>query len=504
MSASIEKLVLPMDAHNVALLSHVHPPNYVNPLPQGKYNLVVIGGGTAGLVTAAGAAALGAKVALVEKYLLGGDCLNVGCVPSKALIRAARAVHEVRHAQEFGISVPAFSIEFSAVMERMRKLRGHIAPVDGVKSLTEKGVDVFLGDAKFVDSSTIEIGDLKLNFARAVIATGTRAALPSIPGLAELGPLTNETLFNLTELPRRLAVIGAGPIGVELAQCFARFGSEVTLYESRRRVLPAEEPEASALLHNSLERDGVRIRLNVKSMRCSIESGEKAIDCYAAETHHTDHFDHVLVAAGRAANVEGMNLDKVNVAFDRDGIHVNDRLRTTNSRIFACGDVATKYKFTHAADALARTVIGNALFFSNASASGLNIPWATYTDPEIAHVGVYSHAEEGADYPTIHFDLAHQDRAILDGADQGFIKISHDKRGNIKGATIVSAHAGELIGEIVVAMNNRVSLGNLATAVHPYPTQSEMIKKCGDLYRRTLLTPAAVRLLKKILDWRRS
>lgn len=504
MSSSSEKFGLPLDANNLELLSHVHPANYISPHPQGKYNLVVIGGGTAGLVTAVGAAGLGAKVALVEKHLLGGDCLNVGCVPSKALIRASRAAHEVRRAKEFGIHVPSFTIEFSEVMERVRKLRARIAPVDGVQSLTEKGVDVFLGDAKFVDSSTIEVGDRKLNFARAVIATGTRPAIPDIPGLAELDPLTNETLFNLTELPRRLAVIGAGPIGVEMAQCFARFGSAVTLYETRSRILAREEPEASAVLRKSLERDGVRIHVNVKNLRFSGTSGNKTVECDVIGEHIEAQFDQLLVATGRNPNVESMNLEKVGVEFDTDGVHVNPYLRTTNPHIFACGDVATKFKFTHAADALARTVIGNALFFSNAKASDLNIPWATYTDPEVAHVGVYSHSEEGADYPTIHFNLEHQDRAILDGADEGFIKISHDKRGQIKGATIVSEHAGELIGEIVVAMNHRVSLSNLASAIHPYPTQSEMIKKCGDLYRRTLLTPAAVRLLKKILAWRRS
>lgn len=504
MSSSSENLISPADPHNLALLAQLRPANYINPTPQGKYNLVVIGGGTAGLVTAVGAAGLGAKVALIEKHLLGGDCLNVGCVPSKALLRAARAAHEVRHAQEFGITVPTFSIEFSAVMERMRKLRAQIAPIDGVQSLTGKGVDVYLGDAKFIDTTTIEVGDRKLSFARAVIASGARAALPNIPGLVELDPLTNESIFNLTELPKKLAVIGGGPIGVELAQCFARFGSQVALYETRSRILANEEPEASALLHKSLERDGVRIHVNVKNMRASRESESKMIQCDVIGEHVAAQFDQILVAAGRAPNVEGMNLEQVGVEFDRNGVHVNPYLRTTNSHIFACGDVATKYRFTHAADALARTVIGNALFFSNAKASDLNIPWATYTDPEIAHVGVYTHSEEGEDYPVIHFDLAHQDRAILDGASEGFIKISHDRRGQIKGATIVSAHAGELIGEIVVAMNHRVSLNNLASDIHPYPTQSEMIKRCGDLYRKTLLTPAALRLLKKILAWRRS
>lgn len=250
-------MIWPRDAHNLALLSHVHPAGYVNPMPQGRYNLVVIGGGTAGLVCAVGAAGLGAKVALIERDLLGGDCLNAGCVPSKALVRSARAAHEVKRAGEFGVRVTAHEVDFAAVMERMRSLRARIAPVDGVESLRQKGVDVFLGAARFVDSATIDVEGTRVSFARAVIATGTRAALPEVPGLADAQPLTNETVFSLTELPRRLAVIGGGPIGAELAQVFARFGSTVTLYEVSPRLLPREDADASTIIRAALERDGV-------------------------------------------------------------------------------------------------------------------------------------------------------------------------------------------------------------------------------------------------------
>lgn len=503
MSLPAHKLVWPEDSYNLELLSHVHPSDYVNPIPDGRYNLVVIGGGTAGLVTAAGAAGLGAKVALIEKNLLGGDCLNVGCVPSKALIRSARAAHEMKRASEFGIKLPSYEVDFADVMERLRKLRARIAPVDGVATLTQKGVDVYIGEGVFLDSQTVAVGDRQLKFSRAVIASGARAAMPKIPGIADIDPLTNENLFWLTELPKRLAVIGSGPIGAEMAQAFARFGSQVTIYDIHERFMSREDPDASQIVKTSFERDGIRFRLGVKNMAFSKSSSGKTVSCEIAGKPVEDDYDQILIGVGRAPNVEGMGLEKVGVKFDRDGVEVNNQLRTTNSKIFACGDVASKYKFTHAADALARIVIGNALFFGTHRASDLNIPWATYTDPEIAHVGVYAHSQEGKNFSTIRFDLEHSDRAILDSADEGFVKVTHDKRGMIQGATIVSEHAGELIGEIVLAMNGKVSLGKIAATIHPYPTQSEMIKRCGDLYRKTMLTPTVAKLLNRILRWRR-
>lgn len=258
MSSSAHKLLWPEDQYNLELLSQVHPSDYVNPTPNGRYNLVVIGGGTAGLVTAVGAAGLGAKVALIEKNLLGGDCLNVGCVPSKAFLRSARAAHEVKRAREFGLNVPSYEVDFPAVMERVRKLRAQISPIDGVKSLTEKGVDVYLGKGKFVDSSTIEVGDRKLSFARAVIATGSRLKLPIIPYMPRKF-LTNETVFTLTELPKHLAVVGSGPQGLEFAQAFARLGSRVHMFEIEYDFMPNHDRDAASVLKKSLERDGVVI-----------------------------------------------------------------------------------------------------------------------------------------------------------------------------------------------------------------------------------------------------
>lgn len=499
---STAQLVSPADTHNLELLAHLRPETYLNPVPQSKYNLVVIGGGTAGLVTAVGAAGLGAKVALVEKHLLGGDCLNVGCVPSKALLRSAKAAYEARRAAEFGVKVFSHQIDFPAVMERVRRLRAHIAPLDGIHSLTQKGVDVFLGKARFLDSSTVEVADRKLTFARAVIATGTSPAIPDIPGLKDCSPLTNESLFDLTELPPSLAVLGAGPVGCEMAQAFARLGSKVTLFELKDRLLPAEDPEASARLLESFTRDGITCHLGCANLSFSRAETGIVAACVLNGQKITVEVNQVLVAAGRTPNTGHMQLDKVGVHTTRDGIAVNEQLRTTNSRIFACGDVCSQYKFTHAADALARLVIGNALFFSSAKLSDLNIPYSVYTSPEVAHVGRHAHTA-GNECSVIRFELTHLDRALLDGSPEGFVKILHDKQGRILGATIVSEHAGEHIAEFVLAMNHNISLSKLASDIHPYPTYSEMIKKCGDLYRRTLLTPTVANLLSSILKWRR-
>jgi pyruvate/2-oxoglutarate dehydrogenase complex dihydrolipoamide dehydrogenase (E3) component len=504
MNSSVQPLVLPDDVHNRTLLSHLHPAGYQNPTPQGRYNLVVIGGGTAGLVTAAGAAGLGAKVALIERSLLGGDCLNVGCVPSKALIRAARAVAGVRDAGQFGIEIKGnYELDFGAVMERMRALRARIAPVDSVETLTKKGVDVFLGNGRFLDESSVEVEGTKLKFSRAVIATGARASLPPIPGIEDIDVLTNENLFWLTELPKRLAVIGSGPIGSEMAQTFARFGSQVTVYDIAPNFMSREDPDAASLVQQSMARDGVDFRLGVKEMQFLKNGGETHVKVMENGREYSASFDKVLIGVGRIPNIEGLNLQAADVDSNADGVVVSDRLKTSNPRIYACGDVASKYKFTHAADALARIVIGNALFFAAHKASALNIPWATYTDPEIAHVGVYGHMPEGEGFETMQLSFKDLDRAILDSQEDGLIKIHYDRKAAIRGATIVGAHAGEMIGEIVVAMNHKVRLGSLGSDIHPYPTQSEIIKKCGDAYRRTMLTPTISKFLKRLLEWRR-
>ncbi|MBI5771201.1 MAG: mercuric reductase [Verrucomicrobia bacterium] len=497
----------PWDEHNHKLYGHVHPPDWVNPEPAPRYNLVVIGGGTAGLVTAAGAAGLGARVALIEKHLLGGDCLNVGCVPSKALIRAGRAAAEARAAGEFGISIQGgVSVDFPAVMERMRRLRANISPHDSAVRFRELGVDVFIGSAKFSGPDTVRVGDKSLRFTKAVIATGARAAAPAIPGLKDVPYLTNETLFSLTELPRRLAIIGAGPIGCEMAQSFARFGSEVFLVEAAHGILPREDRDAADIVQRTLMRDGVKLLCCGKDLRLSkapqgvrlqVESHGKGYDVVV---------DRLLVAVGRAPNVEGLGLETVGVTFDKKGVKVNDRLQTTNPRIFACGDICSPYQFTHAADFMARIVIQNALFGGRAKASALNIPWATYTSPEIAHVGLYEKdaKEKGIEVDTYTQSLDKVDRATLDGETDGCVRV-HVRKGTdeILGATIVAAHAGDMISEFTLAMNGRLGLKTVGAAIHPYPTQAEAIRKTGDQYSRTRLTPFVKKLFGLWLGWTR-
>ncbi|MBM4072261.1 MAG: mercuric reductase [Planctomycetes bacterium] len=491
----------PADVHNLELLRHVRPPDWRNPRPRDRYDLVVVGAGTAGLVTAAGASSLGARVALVERFHMGGDCLNAGCVPSKALLATARAVAGIRACGKFGIEAPPGArVNFEAVMERMRRLRTDISPNDSADRFRGLGVDVFFGEASFKGPGSILVAGAELPFRKAVIASGTRPAVPPIPGLAEAGFLTNETVFNRTELPRRLAVIGAGPIGCELAQAFARFGSEVTLIGSRPHVLPREDPDAAAFVHAALVQDGVRILTPATTER--IEKSAGSVLHMAGEAIHADA---ILVAAGRVPNVEGLNLAVAGVTHDgKLGVHVNDRLQTSNRRIFAAGDICSAYKFTHAADAMARLVVQNALFPTKGKMSRLIIPWCTYTDPEVAHVGLHEGEakERGIAVTTFNQELRHVDRAILDGETEGFVRV-HVRRGTDKlvGATVVARHAGDMIAELTLAMTAGLGLKTLGRTIHPYPTQAEAIRKTADAYARTRLTPFMHWLLSKWIRW---
>lgn len=499
--------IQPWDQHNQKLVSNVHPSDWKNPTPAQRYNLVVIGAGTAGLVTAVGAAGLGAKVALIEKHFMGGDCLNVGCVPSKAIIRTARAAAAIREAGEFGVNIPSgTNVDFGKAMERMRRLRADISPHDSAKRFTELGVDVFLGSARFTGPNAVEVGGQTLRFAKAVIATGARAAAPPIPGLKDIPYLTNETLFSLTELPRRLGVIGAGPIGCEMAQAFARFGTEVYLVEAEHGILPREDRDAAEIVQRSLSKDGVKLLCCGKDLKLVKDPTGVRLQVTSHGKGYDVLVDQLLVAVGRAPNVEGLGLETVGVQFDKKGVKVNDRLQTTNPRIYACGDVCSPYQFTHAADFMARIVIQNALFKGRARASSLIIPWSTYTSPEIAHVGFYEKeaVEKGMAVDTYMQDLGKVDRAILDGETEGFVRV-HVRKGtdDIVGATIVAAHAGDLIGELTLAMKGKLGLKTIAGTIHPYPTQAEAIRKTGDLYNRTRLTPFVKRLMQRWLAWQR-
>jgi len=496
----------PHDQHNQDLESNVHPPNWSNPKPSGRYNLVVIGAGTAGLVTAAGAAGLGAKVALIERNLMGGDCLNVGCVPSKGVISAARVAAAVKNARAFGIEVPeGTNVDFAAVMERMRRLRARISPNDSATRFRDLGIDVYFGQGRFLDSDTIDVDGTKLQFKRAVIATGARAAAPPISGLSNVDYLTNESVFSLTELPRRFGIVGAGPIGCEMAQSFAQLGSEVFLVESADGILPREDRGAAEIVQKALVSDGVRLlccgrQLDIKNegeIRFTVESHGKSYD---------ESIDKLLIAVGRAPNIENLNLEGVGVEFSTKGVKVNDQMQTTNSRIYAAGDICSPYQFTHAADFMARIVIQNTLFRGRKKASALKIPWCTYTSPEIAHVGLYEKEaqDQGIEVDTFVQHFSDVDRAILESEEEGFAKV-HVLKGSDKiiGATIVARNAGDMISEMTLAMTHGLGLSKIASTIHPYPTQAEALRRLGDQYSRTRLTPLVKSAFNKWLSWTR-
>jgi pyruvate/2-oxoglutarate dehydrogenase complex dihydrolipoamide dehydrogenase (E3) component len=505
-----QALVLPQDESNKTLVNNVHPREWKNPEPAPMYNLVVIGAGTAGLVTAAGAAGLGAKVALIERHMLGGDCLNVGCVPSKGIIRASRAAYDVRSAEEFGIrGSKDISIDFGKAMERMRRIRAGISHHDSAQRFSkELGVDLFFGSAKFTGLDGIEVDGKRLKFKKAALCTGARAAAPPIPGIEETGYLTNENVFWLTELPERLAVIGGGPIGCELAQAFARMGSRVTILQRGGHVLPREDADAAEIVHKALLKDGIELRLRAKILGAKKKGNEKIV--IVEEDGKTADLlvDEILAGVGRAPNVEGLELERAGIFYDpREGVKVNELLRTSNPRVYAAGDICYPYKFTHTADALARILIANALFLARQSISALVVPWCTYTDPEVAHVGMYEKdaRDKGVDVLTLTVPLSDVDRALLDGETEGFVRV-HLKKGSDKilGATIVARHAGEMINELSLAMTAGLGLSSIGKTIHPYPTQAEAIKRLADLYNRTRLTPFVKKLFIAWLKWQRS
>jgi pyruvate/2-oxoglutarate dehydrogenase complex dihydrolipoamide dehydrogenase (E3) component len=491
----------PLDSHNRVLIENVHPGDWTNPRPPGRYHLVVVGGGTAGLVTSAIAAALGARVALVERKLLGGDCLNVGCVPSKALIRAARAWSGAATAADLFGGPPATGApDFCAVMERMRRIRSEISGHDGAARFRDLGVDVYLGSGAFTGSDTLEVEGQALRFRRAVIAAGSHPSVPPIPGLAEAGYLTNESVFNLTELPRRLVVIGGGPIGCELAQAFARFGSRVAVVEALDRILPKDDPDAARVVERTMSENGVEIVCGARVTRVT-HAGDGRIVHYARNGGSMEiAADEVLVAVGRNPNVEDLGLEAAGVRFDpRKGVETDDRMRTANSRIYAIGDIASPLQFTHAADAQARMVVRNALFFGRGRASRLIVPWCTYTSPEVAHVGITADEarERGDGVDSITVQLSEVDRARIDGETHGFFRV-HLKAGSdeILGATLVTEHAGDMISQVTQAMTIGTGLGRLGETIFPYPTRAEVIRKAADQWRRRKLTPFARRAFR--------
>lgn len=486
----------PQDAYEHERLASLHPLGWRNPMPARRYDLVVVGGGTAGLTAAHAAATLGVKVALVERNLLGGNCLNIGCVPSKAIIRTSRLYAEMRDAERYGALIPAgVDVDFAAVMQRMRGIRASISRTNSVERLTAAAIDVFFGQATFTRSDALAVDGTTLRFRKALIATGARPNIPSIPGLDETGFLTNTQLFDLTALPPRLLVIGGGPLGCEMAQAFCRFGARTTIVQDRPLFLPREERDAAQILSDAFARDGVEVRLNTKVVNVHAEGGHKIVDLISDDYHNSIEVDAIVTGTGRVANVGGMDLEAAGVDYDANGsVHVDDFLRTSNRRIYAAGDVCLEHKFNDTAEASARIAVDNALRRGRRRLSALTVPWCTYTDPEVAHVGLYVRQarERGIPVKTFTIPMSDVDRAVADSETTGFVKIHVRERSDrILGATIVARHAGEMINEITLAMVAGIGLRTLGRVIHPYPTQAEAIEKAADAYNRSRIQRVA-------------
>jgi len=473
------------------------------------YNLLVIGAGSGGLVTAYIAAAVRAKVALVEKHRMGGDCLNTGCVPSKALIRSARLIAETRDAERYGLDKAAADYDFGRVMERVQQVIRRIEPHDSVERYTQLGVDVIKGEARLVSPWEVEVNGRRLSARSIVLATGARPLVPSLPGLDQVEYLTSDTLWSLRELPRRLVVLGGGPIGAELAQCFARFGSEVTVVEMAPRLLPREDEDAAAAVESRFHAEGLRLATAHRALR--VETGDEGprLVCEHQGAEVALPFDRLLVALGRQANVEGFGLEQLGVALsERNTIAVDGLLRSNFPNIYACGDVAGPYQFTHVAAHQAWYAAVNALLapFWSFTADYRVIPWATFTEPEVARVGL-SEAEardRGIDFEVTKYGIDDLDRAIADGADYGFVKVlTPPGKDKILGATIVGPEAGNLVAEFVLAMKHGLGLNKILGTIHIYPTMMEANKYAAGEWKRAHAPQAALRLAQRVFAWRR-
>ena len=474
------------DATSAALLS---PPGYVNPTPQGRYHLVVVGAGPAGLISAIGAAGLGSKVALIERHRMGGDCLNVGCVPSKALLEYT-GYHK--------------NPDFDEAFSWLREVRAGIAPHDSVERYGEAGVDVFLGDASFNSAGEICVGDQPLPARRIAICTGARAAIPPIPGLRDCNPLTNETVFDLTEKPASLAILGAGAIGCELALVFARLNVEVHLFEMAARVLPLEVTAASDAVAAALGSAGVTLHLGagVESVTAADNGAAGYSISVPGEQVLTSH---VLVALGRTPNTETLNLQSAGIEITERGlIKTDNKLRTSNKKIYAAGDCTSALQFTHHADAQARAIVQNTLFAPTASIDKLVVPHCTYTKPEVASVGQHpDHLETaGVDYDCYEFSFAELDRGRAEIHGDGFAQVYTEKGSDkILGATIVGHDAGEQIAAICLLMSNGLGLSAAGKALFSYPTRSEYLKRLADAYNRSRFTPRVAAIFKAWLGF---
>jgi len=466
-------------------------------------DLCVVGGGSAGLSVAAGASQMGARTVLIEAGKMGGDCLNYGCVPSKAMLAAGHAAHEVRHAGQFGVNGHEPEIDFARVHDHVHEVIDTIAPIDSQERFEGLGVTVLRDRASFCGPDEIEAGDIRIRARRFVLATGSTPVAPPIPGLDQVPYLTNETIFEQRSAPAHLVVIGGGPIGCEMAQAHRRLGAAVTVVDLGP-ILPKDDSELTAVVRSQLEADGIAIHERVQVQ--AVEAAGNGVAVLIGENDQTKRIEgsDLLVAAGRAPVVEGLNLEAAGVAFDRKGIKVDARLRTTNRRIFAIGDVIGGYQFTHVGSYHAGIVIRNALFRLPAKVDYRALPWVTYTDPELAHVGLTEEQarKDGHAVEILRWPFADNDRAQAERQTSGLIKAVIGKRGRVLGATIVGAQAGELIVPWVMAIREGLKIGALANMIVPYPTRSEVSKRAaGSYYTGKLFSPRTrwlVRLLAKL------
>lgn len=464
-------------------------------------DLIIIGGGVGGLVTASVAGQLGLKVTLVEKTpRLGGDCLHCGCVPSKTLIRSAKVASLMRRGEAFGLPGYRPAVDLARVTERVQRVIDELETHDDPERFRELGVEVLFGEARFVNPHEIEVKGERLQAKRFVIATGSRPAVPPITGLEAVGYWTNEQVFSQTELPERLAVLGGGPLGVELAQAFQRLGSRVTLFEMAGEILPREDPAFAGELREILVREGVDVRAATRVERAEASQARKCLYARRGEDRMPVEVDEILVAAGRAPNVEGLGLDAAGVRYGSGGIEVDRRLRTSQGHIYACGDVCGPYPFTHMAEYQAGVIISNAVFRWPRRVDYRVVPGVTYTDPEFARVGptAAEARERHPDAEVLELPFGGVDRAVVEGETHGHMQLI-TRRGRILGATIMGPHAGELLHEIVLAMQAGIRIGKISSAVHAYPTLAQIHRRVVNThYAKRLFSPGTRRLVRWI------